>query len=640
MRPTTQNIDWYQLPRKEDNGYVASTVANYVTRKAAGIENYNYQQRWRNTVYARLAMGRDIPMSFGLSMTRRVGPLATSLRNAPYVEPHHNVVALALDTFNNRIGTNKPWVAPQTSGGDFMLQTKANELRNIFAAQFDELKLYRDITPHCFQDMGTWGTTLCKVTSDLDRKKPVLKRVLADDWLVDEVEASVMDPRSGIHRDYMFRDDLLSMYEDDEDAALAIINAPSAFPGVTYSEGTSLDNIIYVLDAYKLPRANGEPGRRVLCLPNYVFEDEDWTRDHFPFAVARWRRMSIGYWGQGVPEVLTKIQQNIDRLDRTIIAQQIHGSVYTIMNRKGSGLVAQHFANKQGRVLQWDGPSEPTFHAPVPAGADLYRERDAEIQQALNFIGLSPQITSGARDPGITAGVAIRAKENQADARHLSPGQSLEQFVTDIAYLLLEVNKEIKPPLKTAGKDEPVDWDDYSMERGDIKLMAFPVSSIPNEPEGRYQTISEWFANGQINKQEKMLLDSMPDTQAYEDIATSMQRHAYQELDNIIEKGASGFDAPDAFENWDTVIQIAQSRLKQAQVRGVPQDRLRLVEQWIELCFDMKNNPGALPQPAGITPPTTAIQAPGQTPGTPPALQTAPSIPRPMQPAPAGAPPS
>ena len=635
MRPTTQNIDWYQLPRKEENGYVASTVANYVTRKAAGIENYNYQQRWRNTVYARLAMGRDIPMSFGLSMTRRVGPLATSLRNAPYVEPHHNVVALALDTFNNRIGTNKPWVAPSTNGGDFMLQTKADELRGIFAAQFDQLRLYRDITPHCFQDMGTWGTTLCKVSPDLDRKKPVLKRVLADDWLVDEVEASVMEPRSGIHRDYVFRDDLLSMYEDDEDAAQAIINAPSAFPGVTYSEGTALDNIIYVLDAYKLPRANGQPGRRVLCLPNYVFEDEDWTRDHFPFAVARWRRMSIGYWGQGVPEVLTKIQQNIDRLDRTIIAQQTHGSVFTILNRKGSGLVAQHFANKQGRVLQWDG-QEPKFFTPQAVTGDIYHERDAEIQQALDFIGLSPQITSGARDPGVTAGVAIRAKENQADARHLSPGQSLEQFVVDIAYLLLEVNKEIKPEMCIAGKEEPVDWDSYSMERGDIKLMAFPVSSIPSEPEGRYQTISEWFANGQINKQEKMLLDSMPDTQAYEDIATAMQRHAYQVLDRIIETGK--FEAPDAYENWETVIQIAQSRLKQAQVRGVPDDRLRLIEQWIELAFDMKNNPGALPQPAGITPPVAAIQSPGQTPGTPPPLQTAPSIPRPMQPAPAGGP--
>ncbi len=634
MRPTTQNIDWYQLPRKEENGYVASTVANYVTRKAAGIENYNYQQRWRNTVYARLAMGRDIPMSFGLSMTRRVGPLATSLRNAPYVEPHHNVVALALDTFNNRIGTNKPWVAPSTNGGDFMLQTKADELRGIFAAQFDQLRLYRDITPHCFQDMGTWGTTLCKVTPDLDRKKPVLKRVLADDWLVDEVEASVMEPRSGIHRDYVFRDDLLSMYEDDEDAAQAIINAPSAFPGVTYSEGTSLDNIIYVLDAYKLPRANGQPGRRVLCLPNYVFEDEDWTRDHFPFAVARWRRMSIGYWGQGVPEVLTKIQQNIDRLDRTIIAQQTHGSVFTILNRKGSGLVAQHFANKQGRVLQWDG-QEPKFFTPQAVTGDIYHERDAEIQQALDFIGLSPQITSGARDPGVTAGVAIRAKENQADARHLSPGQSLEQFVVDIAYLLLEVNKEIKPEMCIAGKEEPVDWDSYSMERGDIKLMAFPVSSIPSEPEGRYQTISEWFANGQINKQEKMLLDSMPDTQAYEDIATSMQRHAYQVLDRIIETGH--FEAPDAYENWETVIQIAQSRLKQAQVRGVPDDRLRLIEQWIELAFDMKNNPGALPQPAGITPPVAAIQAPGQAPAAPP-LQASPSIGKPMQLPPAGGP--
>ncbi len=295
--------------------------------------------------------------------------------------------------------------------------------------------------------------------------------------------------------------------------------------------------------------------------------------------------------------------------------------MFTILNRKGSGLVAQHFANKQGRVLNWD-LEKPEFFTPSAVDPRLYEERNAEIQQAMTFIGLSPQITSGARDPGVTAGVAIRAKENQADARHLSPGQMLEQFVVDIAYLLLESDKKVKPKLCIAGKEEEINWDDYSMKPGDLKLQAFPVSSVPSEPEGKLQQISEWFADGQINKQEKMLLDSMPDTNAYEELATSMQRHVLQVLDRMIETGK--FEAPDAYENWNTVIQIAQSRLKQAQVRGVPDDKLRLIEQWIELAFDLMNNPDALPQPAGIQPPAQAIQAPGQAPAPPP-LQVAPS---------------
>lgn len=624
--------NWYSLPRKDEPRYSPLTVAGAITRTAANIENYNFQQRWRNTVYARLAMGRDIPMSFGLSMSRRVGPVATTLRNAPYVEPHHNVIALAIDTFNNRIGTNKPWVTPTTSGGDFSLRTKARELRGILAARFDAKRLYRDITPFCFADMQTWGTTFVKVAPNMAGTDTDVKRVLCDDILVDEVEASVISPRALIHREYVLRDDLLSLWEHDDDATRAILNAPSAFSGITYSEGTSLDNIIYLLDAYKLPRANGDPGRRVLCLPNFVFDDCDYTRDHMPFAKAVWKPMSIGYWGQGVPEILYKIQQNIDRLDRTIISQQIHGSVFTILNRKGSGLVAQHFANKQGRVLQWD-IEKPEFFTPQAVGPELYAERDKEIQQALSFIGLSPQIASGARDPGVTAGVAIRSKENQADARHLSPGKALEQFVVDIAYLLLESDKEVKPHLKIAGRDEAVDWDSYSMEPGDVKLMAFPVSSVPNEPEGKLQQISEWFADGQINKQEKMLLDDMPDTEAYSDLATSMQQHAHQVLDRMIETGK--FEPPDAYENWETVIQIAQSKLKQEEVRGTSQDRLRLIEQWIDLAFDLMHNPDALPQPAGIQPPVAAIQAPGQAPAPPP-LAAVPSAAAPPTLAPGG----
>ena len=622
--------DWYDFPKQDGESYSALSLAAAVTRKAANIENYNFQQRWRNTVYARLAMNRDIPMSFGLSMTRRVGPLATSLRSTPYVEPIHNVIALGLDTFNNRIGTNKPWIAPSTSGADYSLQEDAEQLRHIFAAEFNRLNLYRDITPGCFGDMGVWGTTFAKVAPNLDRTQMEVRRVLCDDILVDEIEASVMAPRSLIHRDYVFRDDLLSVYQDDEDAVSAIMNAPTAFPGVTYTEGTSLDNIIYVLDAYKLPRANGEPGRRVLCLPNFVFEDEDWTRSGFPFAVGRWKRMPIGYWGQGVPESVLKIQQNLDRLDRTIISQQIHGSVYTVLNRKGSGLVAQHFANKQGRVLQWD-IEKPEFLPPIEAGRDLYRERDQEIENAMKFMGLSQQITSGARDPGVTAGIAIRAKDQQADARHLSPGQSLEMFVTDIATLLLEGLKEIKPEMTVGGKSEPVEWDKLSMKPGDVKIMAWPVSSIPTEPEGRYQQIAEMFANGEINKQEKMLLDSKPDTDAYDELATAMQQHAYKTLGEIMRTGK--LSPPDAYENWDTVISIAQSFLKLQENKGAPDDKLRLVEQWIDLCFDMKDNPDALPQPAGIQPPQVAIQTPGQAPAPPP-MQTPASLPRPSQLAP------
>lgn len=624
---------WFNLPRRDEDRYQPLALAGAIMRTAANIENYNFQQRWRNTVYARLAMGRDIPMSFGLSMGRRVGPLATSLRNAPYVEPHHNVVALAIDTFNNRIGINKPWVTPQSNGGDFTLQTKAQELRGIFAARFEKKHLYRDILPFCFADAATWGTTFAKVCPNLAKTDTDIKRVNLDDMIYNEAQASVMPPRWLIHRDYVFRDDLLSLWEDNPEAAHAIKNAPSPFAGVISGSEGDLDDIVYTLDAYKLPRANGDPGRRVLCLPNFVFVDDDYTKDHFPFAKMIWKPMNLGHLGQGVPEILCKIQQNIDRLDRTIISQQVHGSVFTILNRKGSGLVAQHFANKQGRVLQWD-IEKPEFFTPQAVNPELYHERDAEIQQALNFIGLSPQVTSGARDPGITAGTAIRAKEQQMDVRHMQPAKALETFVVDIATLLLESDKEVKPEMMVAGREEKVDWDNYSMEPGDVKLMAFPVSGIPNEPEAKYQEIEEMFANGEINKQEKMLLDDRPDTDAYVELATSMRRHAMQVLDRMIETGK--FEAPDAYENWETVIEIAQSRLKQAQVRGVSEDRLRLVEQWIDLAFDLMHNPDALPQPAGIQAPVAAIQAPGQAPAPPP-LAAVPSAAAPPHLAPMGA---
>ena len=132
------------------------------------------------------------------------------------------MVAEAVETLENRIGKNRPWIVIQPNGGDANVRRRAKLLQryidaySIAASRFTTTRQRASVTATAF---GTW--TSSRPTSNLAARF-ARSACFCDEILIDEAEAAVGPPKSMIQRRYVFRDDLLAIYGTDPGAAHAI----------------------------------------------------------------------------------------------------------------------------------------------------------------------------------------------------------------------------------------------------------------------------------------------------------------------------------------------------------------------------------------------------------------------------------
>jgi hypothetical protein len=617
--PKLTPFRWWNVPRDQPQ-IVASTLCGV----AASIENWNYGRRYQNLVYARLVTGRELPMMFGMFMNRRVGPITSSYMQAQYQGPQDNVVAEAVETLENRIGKNRPWIVVQPNGGDSNVRRRSKLLQRYIDAWYRSIDIY-SYTSACFRDRLTFGTDFLKTYVGLNGKI-TKERVLCDEILIDEAEAAVGPPKSMIQRRYVFRDDLLAIYGTDPAAAHAIRTAPAAFPGLVYA-GTSIMDVIPILEAWKTNRADGEVGRHVLALPNHIFEDEPYDEETFPFAVGRCVAQSFGYWGQGVAEALLPYQYVINRIVDVIDEAQRRFAVPRVLVADGSSVVAKSLANKVGAIVKYAG-IKPEFVTPAAMSADVYASKAEWRRLALQRYGLNEQQTSGGKPMGLNSGTALMTQNQIEDARHVKLAQGVEQQLVDDCNITLRLLAELKPTVIVPGsRGERIAWDDVAMDLEDRTIEVFPISSLPTSQPGRQQKIAQWFANGIITKQEQLRLEDVPDTEAFIDYQTATADVIEWTLDKMEETGK--YIPPEPFDDLQGALKACQARYNRLRTLNTPEKILRLFRQWMYALEDLAQDPSSLPAvnaaPAvGPQPPALPPGAPGQAPAGPP-IQAAPA---------------
>src|SRR6185369_310324 len=95
------------------------------------------------------------------------------------------------------------------------------------------------------------------------------------------------------------------------------------------------------------------------------------------------------------------------------------------------------------------------------------------------------------------------------DSRHVDLSQRLEDFVTDVAKLIIAVAQEVKPKVvDPRRRGAVINWEDVALAFDPTDLTsshfnarAFPMSRLPQTIAGREQQIPDWLANGQITKE-------------------------------------------------------------------------------------------------------------------------------------------
>jgi hypothetical protein len=586
---------------------------------AANLESYDFERRARNLVFARLATNRDLPNIYGLSITR------SNVRALDFTDwraPVFNVCGSSVETLVNKVGRNKPWILFLTDGGDFKARMAGKKRSRFVDGVFHETNTYR-LTRQTCQDALTYGDGFVKVTASMDGQNIQHDVVLPDELLIDPWDALYFGkwPRSLIHRTFVSRTELLSIYGDDDAAAAAIETAPGSYQGPMWQGPTSNGNtaMVAVLEGWKLPDADGTAGRHVLCISDRIaLVDEKYKRKRFPFARMSCVSAGRGFWNIGIPEILGPFQSNINRTQMVIDECQRRMSTGRWLVPSTSGVTDDMLASKAAGIIRHLPGQAPQFVVPEAVPASLYTHLEKTIERAYKRVGISELAAQAMKPAGLNSGEALRAFESAESERYVTLGMAIEDLVTDIATLDLELAAEIKPRVRApnSGGIDVIDWKELPELKTDAVMKAFPISSLPTSPPGRLQRAAEMFQTNQISKEDYLRIIDYPDSAAVIDLQTASRDAIDWMLDKIVEDGV--MESPEPYMDLALAITVAQNRYLRERTKSCPEDRLELLRRFMDAAKDLQTTIQGAPPAAGAGSPVSMSQQQAGAAGLPP----------------------
>lgn len=615
---------WWGIEDKEQAGHNLFMAAE-------ALEDAASARHMLNLVHARLYGNFDIA-GFGARDYNRTASF--SLLGNTTAKLSLNVVASCIDTLAAKICKNKPRPMFVTDGASWPMQQKAKKLNQFGNALFHESRVHEAGTA-VTMDKYMYGTGALHAYIDKKTHKLKFERAFIDDFLVDDADGVYGSPRQLIRKKLVNRAALMALYPQHAD----IIREAS-----THDEDKTIRgnvDVCEVWEAWYLPSFKGAgDGRHMVIVSTGCLEAEEWKLDCFPFVFTRYRKRTLGFWGQGIAEILTGIQVSLNRTFRSIDEQ---------IRRKGKGRILYPinsvdpalFDNSVAAHIPYKGNTPPTVdNAPAVSQDELAHAQNL-YQKAFQEVGISELSAASKKPSGLDAAVALREFNDIETERFILEGKSHEQMYMDAMELALELIRatggkgyKVKLPNKRFLID--IDWKDIDLERDQYVLQMFPVSSLPSTPSARLQRVEELRAGGYIDMPEAKRLLDFPDIDAEMNLANSSADDVDACISMILDDAKPKIPPIEVYQNLDMIITRATANYLFAKHHDCDEDRLRMLRDYINQATAMKVQsiqamapppPPAAGGPAGLGP----SAAPG--PGGGPAVNNTNNVEIPLQPA-------
>lgn len=522
--PKQQDRRWWLASDADMPQAIASVVSTLVQADTARQTQYQTSAR----LYGNLSlMGAS-----GLSLNRK-----SSAQGAVKERISYNVVQSGIDTVVSKMAKNKPKPLYLTSGGDYKLQRRAKKLDKFTDGQFYENHAY-DLGILAFRDGMVFGDGVVHVFEKFGRV--AFERVLASELFVDQMEAFYGDPRQ-LHRvKNVDRDVLLELFPENKADILMADPARSEFSSI----GQVVSDQVTVAESWHLPSGpDATDGLHVISLPKAVLFKEPWKRKRFPFAFFQWTPRLYGFWGQGAAEQVQNIQLEVNKI-LWVIQRSMHlaGSRIVLVER-GSKMAKEHFTNELMTILDYTG-TPPQFVVPPIIPPEYYQHLQTLKAQAFEQLGVSQLSATSQKPAGLNSGKALREYQDIETERFMTAGQCYERLYLDLAELAIQTTQEIferekKYAVRMPGKKflETIDWKDIDLEGDEYVMKVFPVSSLPNDPAGRLQTVQEYMQAGMIDPRAGRRLLDFPDLEQVDEMASAPEDWLHKKLEGMIEDG-------------------------------------------------------------------------------------------------------
>lgn len=541
--PLTLSKWWEAKSKAELKDQVLGTVAFLK-------ESQNFRQR-QAAIYARLYGNMSLFSFIGSNVSK-----LDQNQGLPVDRPTFNLIQSASDTLVSRISQSRPAPVFLTDNSDYRERNLAKNLNNFILGEFYQTKAYEKATI-VLRDSLVEGTGCIKVFEGPDGKV-ALDRVLLTELFVDPNESIYGEPRQ-LHQIKLIDREVLVEAFPEHRSKLEI--AEKAFPDNSSDSSKTVSDLVMVVESWHLPSGpDATDGRHTISCSAAVLVDEKWTKSKFPFVFLHYSPRMLGFWAQGLAEQLMGTQMEINSLLYTISRAMKIVAVPRVFVEEGSKVSGASFNNDIGQIVKYRG-TKPIFEVAPAVPQELYAQLQRLIDYGYQQSGVSMLQASSQKPAGLNSGEAIRSYDDISTDRFATLSRRYDDFFVDLAYQIIELAKEIcerdgKYETIYPGKNgvKQIDLPNASILDDPFVIQCFNMSSLPRDPAGRMQKVTEMIQAGMITIKEGRRLLDYPDLDQVEKLANASEERIYQILDEIVEDGT--YTAPDPFMDLQLASEI------------------------------------------------------------------------------------
>jgi hypothetical protein len=262
----------------------------------------------------------------------------------------------------------------------------------------------------------------------------------------------------------------------------------------------------------------------------------------------------------------------------------------------------------------------------------MYAHRLQLKQDAYAMAGISQLSANSQKPEGLNSGKALREFNDIESDRFMTFGQSYERLFVNVGKKCVQAMQDRKGKsykVKSASRFlEEIDWRDIGVADDEYVLQVFPVSSLPQTPEGRLQTIQEYAQAGWISPPMARRLMDFPDLSQVESLQNAQEDHWYRLLDRIVDEDDAKFEAPEAFDDLQLGRRICLEYYARYRDCELEESKLDLIRRMMEQMDGLEQQAQAQlqAQQAALNPP----QAPQANPVAPPKSDLLQNVPGPQ----------
>lgn len=575
---------WWEA--KNDRELTAQLLSSAAYLKES--QSYRYRQA---AIYARLYGNMSLFSFIGSNMTKM-----DQMTGLPADRPTFNLIQSAADTLVSRISQNRPAPVFLTDNSDYKERRLAKQLNNFVLGEFYQTKAY-DKATIALRDALVEGTGVLKVYETSDAKVGI-ERVLLTELLTDPNESIYGEPRQIFQLKLVDRDVLMDMAPKYKGIIEA---AEQAYPDNSADASKTVSDLVMVVEGWHLPSGKGaKDGRHTIACTSGIILDEQYEKDTFPFIFLHYSPRLLGFWAQGLAEQLMGTQLEINSLLYTISRAIKLVGVPRIFVEEGSKVTAASFNNDVGSIIKYRG-TKPIYEVAPAVPQELYAQLQRLIDYGYQQCGVSALQASSQKPAGLNSGEAIRSYDDISTDRSASLSRRYDNVFVDLAYAITDLAKDIAErdgryqtvyPNKNGTKQ--IDLPEMSLIKDPFVIQVFNQSSLPREPAGRMQKVTEMIQSGMISIREGRRLLDYPDLDQVEKLANASEERILQILDRIVEDG--DYTPPDPFMDLELANDLSVQYYNLYSSCKLEEERCQMLRDFFSQVQTLKQ--AAMPQQA------------------------------------------